>query len=254
MATRFRYILTIGIIAALSGMPGIVHAATQISFEPSDVTVVPGESFTLAVYVNPDTEEVFTISSALSFPADLVSVTDFAFADNWQPLTMGQYDRTNNTTGMLVKTGGYPGGVSTLRQIGTVTFTARQTGAGTIAGTDDTFAYNRESQDVSADTHDAATVTVVTPQNTPEEADQGQPQQTAATTTDTQRSTTTGPASPSTQQQAQGADPEDQQAGVLAAVGDAVTLGTGQGSVSVMLLLAALGLGYGLHRFRRRSE
>jgi hypothetical protein len=108
-------------------------AATTASMTPTNVKVVAGQQFNIVVAVNPNGTSNFAEQLQVKYPADLLQVTSFNIGSNWMSLTQPGYDSIDNVNGVMVKTAGYAGGITTLTPFGTITFTAKKSGSGTIA-------------------------------------------------------------------------------------------------------------------------
>jgi len=74
----------------------------------------------------------YTIKTSIKFPADLVTLSTWQYADDWMPLRKAGYDSFSNIDGTLVRTAGYPNGFTGLVNFGTATFVAKATGASVI--------------------------------------------------------------------------------------------------------------------------
>ncbi|MFH1170468.1 MAG: hypothetical protein V1704_02825 [Candidatus Vogelbacteria bacterium] len=170
-----KYLLTI-----LLGACGIMVlatttlAATNMSFTPVRVNVRQGQIFTLIVGVNPQGLKNYTAKAELRFPADLLEVKSFAFANSWMPLAQPGYDLTDNLKGTLIRTAGYPGGITAPTIFGTVFFRAKKNGAGLITLNNNSFALDANNQNVLANivvqTIVAVSPPVVAPVTTPKPA------------------------------------------------------------------------------------
>lgn len=119
------------------GIPSVLLASTT-SFSPGSVSVTPGQLITVSIYVNPQSESIYTVKAAVSFPADLLEVRSFSFSSSWLPLSQPGYDLTDNSSGTLIKTAGYGGGLSSSALFGTITFYAKKAGSGTVSMTSGT--------------------------------------------------------------------------------------------------------------------
>lgn len=251
----------IGIIAL--SVPSLTLGATQITFQPAgSLSVEEGESITLEVYGTPDAETIYTLVGGLSFSSDVVSVSDFTFADGWQALSQPGYDEVDNNNGTLIKTGGYAGGFSTQTLLGTVTLTADAVGLASISVNSDSAAYDQDSVDVIASSHPQGTLTL----DVVEAEAPATQTQTTQTTPDTSVSNEDGGVAP--EGPAEEADEtalEAQAAAVgqsatssnLGAVGGILTLGTGSSIGTVILVLIILGLlyaGYYFFYLRRKED
>jgi len=127
--TFFFTLITIGLLLAATGG---VHALTTVSLNPVMVSVQQGQQFTLLVTVDPAGTPNYTAKVELDYPANLLEVTSFIFTPGWLPLPQPGYDLIDNTEGTLIKTAGYPGGVSSSVTFGTVVLRAKSTGTAVI--------------------------------------------------------------------------------------------------------------------------
>ena len=141
-------------------------AATSVSFTPVNVSVRQGQIFTLTIGVNPQGAKTYTAKTELHYPADLLEVKSFTFANGWMPLSQSGYDLTDNTNGVFIKTAGYPGGVSSAVTFGTVSFLAKKSGSGPIIlNNGNSFALDASNQNViaGASVQTAVAISAVTP-------------------------------------------------------------------------------------------
>lgn len=123
-------------------------AATNISFSATKIKVVKGQNFTLGLIVDPAGSPNYTVKVKLNFPADLVRIKSFTFEPGWFPLSQPGYDLIDNQKGILIKTAGYPGGFSDSTKFGTITFSAKKSGQGTISLADGSFVLDAENKNV----------------------------------------------------------------------------------------------------------
>ena len=107
-------------------------ASTVALLTPLNIDVVVGEEFDVEITVNAQSEENFTEKIEINFPAGLVEVKSFYFARKWMTLPSEDYDLIDNENGVLIKTGGYPGGFSRDVLFGTITFKSKTAGTGVI--------------------------------------------------------------------------------------------------------------------------
>lgn len=166
--TMKKYLLTIllgafGIMALVA--PAL--AVTNVSFTPIKVNARQGQIFTLTIGVNPQGVKNYTAKVELHYPANLLEVKSFTFASGWMSLSQSGYDLTDNLNGVLIKTAGYPSGISAPTTFGTVSFRAKQNGNGIISLNSNSFVYDANSQNVltnsSAQTMVAISAPVVAP-------------------------------------------------------------------------------------------
>ena len=128
----------------------LASASTIISFTPVSVSARQGQAFTIAIGVNPQGVKNYTVKLELDYPADLLEVGSFVFAGTWMPLSQSGYDLIDNTNGVLIKTAGYPGGLSSATTFGTVSFYAKKSGSGIINLDSSSFALDANNQNVLA--------------------------------------------------------------------------------------------------------
>ncbi len=226
-------------------------AATSVSFTPVTVSVRQGQAFTLTIGVNPQEVKNYTAKMELRYPADLLEVKSFIFANGWSPLTQSGYDLTDNANGTLIKTAGYPGGVSSATSFGTVSFLAKKSGNGTISLHSNSFALDANNQNVLSGTPTVSfnvTAPVIVP--VPTEA--------APTTQLIAQSPTISPllepevAGAVTSQPAE--QPTVPQDLLLANVGAILTLGTGSTLLGILVgLIILAGIGYATNSLIRRK-
>ena len=84
------------------------------------------------------------------------------------PISQEGYDSIDNTNGLLIKTAGYPGGITSAKTIGTVTFKALNDGQAAIQLTSDTFALNAQNANLAGNL-DSSQIIIETPETAPEE-------------------------------------------------------------------------------------
>jgi len=154
-------------LALIFVIPTIVGAAT-FSFVPSTSTLSVGETFNISVYVNPSSGESITTAKLFAiFEAETLEVVSFSIESGWIPLTQPGYDLTDNTSGKLIRTGGYPAKVQSQKKFGVLTLKAKSAGTATI---------NIDSNSLLLDTTNTnkyvssagATFTIMAPTPTPE--------------------------------------------------------------------------------------
>ena len=138
--------------------------AATLLVTPVDIEITEEENFTLMVSVNPKGVKTYTTKVELEYPADLLEVESFIFIGNdWMVLSQPGYDLIDNTNGILIKTGGYPSGVSKLVTFGIVSFSAKKTGEGIIKVGDDSIVLDAENQNVLSGPLPQASVTIAAP-------------------------------------------------------------------------------------------
>lgn len=123
-------------------------ASTTLSFAPTKITVEAGTNYNLKLVVNPHGVKNYTAKAEVKYPADLIEVKSFTFGSGWMALAQSGYDLIDNTRGVLIKTAGYPGGVSDSTAFGTISFLAKKTGSGVISIGDKSLVLDAASQNV----------------------------------------------------------------------------------------------------------
>lgn len=229
----------------------IASAATLI-FSPSTVNVTTGNSFNVQVSVDP-VVKVGAVEVQLNYPADLLEVTSFTLDSNW----MAAPDNSiNNTTGVAIKSGGYPGGITTQKVFGTVSFRAKKAGSATVSLGAKSMALNASSANVltlgstiQATIKDAA-APVQQPQVTQPSTTGTQtpaPTTTVKPKTVAQQPTTqpqTGTEQPAEQPQvtAQANQPNTNQASLLSSIGSLLSLRTNNFLVGLIVVLVIVAI------------
>jgi hypothetical protein len=140
--------ILIGLLLTLA-IPAYASTDLNLSF-PKGNTYESGDIFTANVNIVPG-EKIYTVGINLDYPANLLQVQSFNFSSSWMPLSQEGYDSINNTTGLLIKTAGYPGGFESSKNLGTVTFKAIKEGTGRIELTSETFALNAQNGNMAED-------------------------------------------------------------------------------------------------------
>ncbi|HQU07873.1 MAG TPA: cohesin domain-containing protein [Candidatus Paceibacterota bacterium] len=171
-------IFSVGALVLSFVLPAAAFAAS-VGLSPASVSVKPGEVFTVTVLANPAGAHVYTVRANISFNPSLVSVTNFAFAPKWIQLTQPGYDAIDNTNGSLIKTAGYPGGITNPTVLGTATFTAKKAGTAAITATNQSLLLDANGKNALSGTQGLVSVVVTVP---PTPTPAPKPKQTAATT------------------------------------------------------------------------
>lgn len=136
-------------------------AAATATFSPKTATVQNGKLFKLDIVVNPQGTTNYAEKIEVNFPADKVEVVSFTQAPNWMSLSQTSYDVTNNQTGVLIRTAGYPSGITSATTFGTIIFRAKAEGSGIITFGSGSVAYEQNGQ--PAILGESATFTVTAP-------------------------------------------------------------------------------------------
>jgi len=208
-------------------MPAL--AATTVSLSPVNISVTSGKNFNVVIAVNPQGASNYTEKIELDYPADLLQVKSFSLGSNWMALSQTGYDLIDNTNGKLIKTAGYPGGISSSATFGTISFYAKKAGSGTIKLGSGSLALDANNQNVLSGAP-SISVAITAPASVP-----AAPSAPAAGT----------PAAPEQPAEQPIEQPIAQapQPTLLAALGVVLTLGTGSMWVGILvglIILAAL--------------
>ena len=220
--------ITIGLIilgTVVLAVPAL--AVTTISLSPANVDVTSGKTFNVTIGVNPQSVANYTEKIELTYPADILEARAFNFGGSWMPLAQTGYDLIDNTNGVLVKTAGYPGGLSSVATFGTISFYAKKAGSGNIKLGNGSLALDANNQNVLSGTPEifvkisAPAIIPVTPE-TPAIETPATPEQPAAE-------------QPIAQQPVQ-------QISLIAALGVILTLGTGNLWLGILVGLVILAI------------
>jgi hypothetical protein len=140
-----KYFLVIAIFTLTFLMSSPLARASSVNLLPVSRSITAGETFQVKVMVDPLGEKIFTAKVVLTYPADLLKVVVFTFDEQWMPLNQTGLNQINNETGRLIKTGGYPAGLSAQTALGTVTFRALKTGEAVVTVGEDSMVLDSQS-------------------------------------------------------------------------------------------------------------
>ncbi|MDO8751994.1 MAG: hypothetical protein Q7J22_00350 [Candidatus Wolfebacteria bacterium] len=218
---------------------------SSLSISPTAINATKGQAFTILVNLTPAGKN-YTTKVGLDYPANLVRLNSFTFANGWMPLAQPGYDLIDNTSGKMLKTGGFPGGVATLQLFGTASFTALQSGSGSVKANVDSFSLDSENKNTlsaalpSVSLKVSAPATAPTPTPTPTEEPEAttpeiteeQPAEEPATTTTAELipipvGTTPGP---------------EARASLLSSLGNVLSIGTSNIWIGIFISLVFLAL------------
>ncbi|MFH1990530.1 MAG: cohesin domain-containing protein [Patescibacteria group bacterium] len=135
-------------------------AATTVSLSSVSVSVEEGQTFNLTVSVNSQVVKSYMVKLEIKYPADVLEVGSFNFGNNWMQLSQPGYDLIDNTNGILIKTAGYPGGLISQADFGTIVFKVKKSGAGVIQVTENSLALNADNLNVISGLPVGASVTI----------------------------------------------------------------------------------------------
>jgi len=181
-------------IFALSLVLPIMVSAATFSFSPSTGSFAPEETFSVAVYVNPSVGEEITVAKISSaFSASDLEVVSFSQSTGWIPLATPGSDLIDNTTGKLIKTGGFPARITASKLFGTITLKAKSVGTATINVEGDSMMLDTANVDKFASAA-GASFTIAAPTVTPPAATQSDDDSEISGTVAPTTSTTDDPA------------------------------------------------------------
>lgn len=126
-------ILQFGLTSFIIMLAALPVFAGTFSLMPANVSVKQDQNFNVVAYLNPQGVKNYTAKIELKYPANLLEIKSFSFGDKWMPLSQTGYDSIENIGGTMIKTGGYPGGAVSTVTFGTVSFVAKKSGNGTIS-------------------------------------------------------------------------------------------------------------------------
>lgn len=141
-------------------VPALVLAGTVASFSPTTTSVKVGQKFNVMISIDPQGTVNYVEKLELNYPADILEVNSFTFENNWIPMTQEGYFLTDNTNGVLIRTAGYPKGITTSTIFGTALFTAKKAGTGVIKIGNNSFAFEAKSQTAITGSDMSFTITV----------------------------------------------------------------------------------------------
>ncbi len=228
--------ITLALISLLIIPTAGAQTLSSLSIAPTAINTTKGQTFTISISLNPVGKD-YTIKVGLDYPTNLVRLNSFTFANGWMPLAQPGYDLIDNTNGKMLKTGGYPGGVSAPQLFGTASFTTLQSGSGSIKANADSFSLNGENKNTlsaalpNISLKVSAPAATPTPTPTPTEEEE-QPAEEPATTTAAElipipEVTTPGPQA---------------QASLLSSLGNVLSIGTGNLWIGLVIGLIFLAL------------
>lgn len=162
MYKKFKEKISIVLVLLLVIIIPQVSLASSVSLISSASVTEPDKTFTLSIYVNPESTVSYTAKTDISFPADLVSVESFTYAPTWLPIDKPGYDLIDNTSGKLIKTAGYPSGFSQETLLGTVVLKAKSAGVITISTDQESYVLDEDGNN-TLNTYGSSSVTSYVP-------------------------------------------------------------------------------------------
>lgn len=120
--------------------------ASTITLSPSTLSVSSGQTVSVVVSVDAQGATLTTVESQISYPANLLTPTSFAYAPAWMAMSQPGYDQMSG--GTVIKTAGYPRGFTGVQTFGTLTFRAIATGTGAVSVSNGSITYTPSGQNV----------------------------------------------------------------------------------------------------------
>jgi len=241
--------LTSLLIFAIAG----TASASTITLGPSTVSVTKGQTFTVTVNVEPAGVKLYTIKGVVTYPADILEATAFAFAAGtpaWIPLSQSGYD--SMTAGNVTKTAGFPGGFTTAKAFGTITFRAKESGVATIAVSPQSLAYDAQSKNTLTGEQGLSAVTITAPAPAPKTPTT--PKAAPASAPKAEEPAVLGQGTSTAQEEPTSSQPIASQS-LVATIGNALTLGTNSVAVGILVSVIILALiGYAVYALIERAR
>jgi hypothetical protein len=179
-------------------------------------------------------------------------------------LSQEGYDSIDNTTGLLIKTAGYAGGIDSFKGLGTITFEALNTGEAAIELTSNSLALDAGNTNVTGRL-DSSQITIATAEIIPEEEEEVTPEEEVAPEETVPFEEETTPEEEVTPEEEEETTPEEEEVIIpeeeeleptpfIAAIGNILSLGTDNDLIVILVVIvivaaAILLIAY----FRRRS-
>ncbi len=137
--------------------------AASLTLAPTSVAPAAGKTFVVTITADSAGAKAYTMRANVSFNPALVQFVSFSFAPKWIVLSQAGYDSEDNANGVLVKTAGYPGGITAPTVFGTVTFRAIATGSSVLRVTTDSLALDGAGKNLISGAQGTTEVTVAAP-------------------------------------------------------------------------------------------
>lgn len=140
--------------------------AATFTLTPGSISTKTGSDFNLSIYLNPNASIDYTAKVELKYPADMLQVNSFTPASGWMLLSQSGYDSIDNTNGVMIKTGGYPSGISTNIPFGTVSMRAKKAGNASISVGSNSMILDGNNSNAMSASLASATVSIAAPATT----------------------------------------------------------------------------------------
>lgn len=147
-------------VLSVAFLPVFALASTNVNLSSVKTSVNTGDIFTVNVTVSPSGESAYTSKVVVNYNSSLLEATSFSFAPTWLPLSQPGYDSMDQTNGVIIKTAGYPSGMTSAKTFGTITFRAKQSGTATISVAKSTEIYDANNKNIFSGNSGAVSINV----------------------------------------------------------------------------------------------
>ncbi|MFT5436631.1 MAG: hypothetical protein ACI840_001279 [Ulvibacter sp.] len=113
-----------------------VFSEARVDISKNNLNFIEGKTYSIPVFIDPKGEQIFTAKIEISYPVDMIVVNSFSFNDSWIELRQPGYDLIDNANGLLIKSGGYPSGVSSKVLLGYISLRSKKSGIAELGVTD----------------------------------------------------------------------------------------------------------------------
>lgn len=143
---RILIISSIFILLLTINNVNLVQAAKMV-LSPSSSKSTVGRTITLNLDIDPVGDTIYTAKADIRFPTDMLSVDSWTFNKDWMALRQPEYDSLDNKAGILIRTGGFTGGVIERKRFGSITFKTKSEGTAVITINGKSFTLNADNSD-----------------------------------------------------------------------------------------------------------
>ena len=163
-STSIYYLLTgldnmkkiISFVFGLALVLPVAASAASFVVSPSSGSYTVGDSIVLTVSANPVGSTIYTAMLDARFSSDTFEVSSFTLNDSLLPLKQSGYDALNNASGVLTKTGGFTGGITSTASFGVIVLRAKAAGTGTFTVVDTSKLLDSNNTDQQSGTQTAS--------------------------------------------------------------------------------------------------
>ena len=133
----------------------------RIILTPISISTDNGSLISVQASVEPGSSTVYTTRLVLDYPTDLLTLNSVNYNSGWIPLSIGN-DNLNSSS-VVIRTAGLPGGINSTRPFATITFLADGIGEGNISLNTGSVLMNENNHDVFSDNGAQVAVRVQNP-------------------------------------------------------------------------------------------